>query len=430
MMSQPPRGALAGPALTPSDGALLHDGLVLLLQHIASRANSVIKARIEAVIARMGRSPMPTGLSRELESILSAVVDPAPIREGADPTSAGLGREASTLARAFGQVAVAIAIRDARIGALAQSLLESVPTTVTVGDARRLSRQAESLLLLAGPAQARVREEKAEMSRLIAELGVELNRMGETGSAMGQHFARLADDLREENLPVELRAARAALLQRVRVAASETERLRQGLRDAQRRAQTLESIVATQARALIDLQSRAALDPLTQICNRGAFDQALPAYVERAHSMNRPLVLVVLDIDHFKKVNDQWGHPAGDEVLRKVAASLHEHVREGDVIARLGGEELAVLLERANLKAGFTAADRMRQSIGALQVPIYNEAGELITQITVTVSGGVAQLRPREDGAGLYRRADVALYKAKQAGRNQVCVDQPTRPPG
>jgi PleD family two-component response regulator len=72
----------------------------------------------------------------------------------------------------------------------------------------------------------------------------------------------------------------------------------------------------------------------------------------------------------------------------------------------------------------------MRQSIGALQVPIQNEAGELITQISVTVSGGVAQLRPREDGAGLYRRADAALYKAKQSGRNQVCVEQPTRPPG
>ena len=221
-----------------------------------------------------------------------------------------------------------------------------------------------------------------------------------------------------------------ALLQRVRVAASETERLRQGLRDAQRRAQTLESIVATQARALIDLQSRAAMDPLTQICNRGAFDQALVAYVERAHSMNRPLSLVVLDIDHFKKVNDQWGHPAGDEVLRKVAASLHEHVREGDVIARLGGEELAVLLERANLKAAFTAADRMRQSIGALSVPILDEAGQPVTAITVTVSGGVAQLRAREDGHGLYRRADMALYKAKQSGRNQVVVEQPTRPPG
>jgi diguanylate cyclase (GGDEF)-like protein len=160
-------------------------------------------------------------------------------------------------------------------------------------------------------------------------------------------------------------------------------------------------------------------DSLTGLGNRRRFDLALQA--ECAHSARHgtPLALVMIDVDHFKRYNDLYGHPAGDECLRQVGAAVKSaRGRAGDVAARYGGEEIAVLLPQTDLGGAFAAAERLRLAVEATGVV---HAGSPFGQVTVSI--GVASFAPSDDPAApdrLLRSADRALYQAKAAGRNQV----------
>jgi diguanylate cyclase (GGDEF)-like protein len=160
------------------------------------------------------------------------------------------------------------------------------------------------------------------------------------------------------------------------------------------------------------LVAEATTDPLTGLVNRRVFDHSLHTEAERARRHGRPLSLVLLDLDHFKAVNDTHGHQVGDDVLREVARRLSEHARPADTVARVGGEELAWLLPETDSIGGWLAAERARQSIAL-------EPFEGVGQ--VTVSAGVCDLDRAADEEELYRLADRALYWAKTHGRNVCC---------
>ncbi len=168
------------------------------------------------------------------------------------------------------------------------------------------------------------------------------------------------------------------------------------------------------ARLQEELRRRATTDALTGLANRGAFEEALVREVARARRAGTPLAVVVLDVDHFKRVNDAHGHPAGDGVLREIAARLAAASRAGDLAARVGGEEFAVALPGADLAAGAEAAERIRRRIAAEPVAVAGGAA-----LAVTASLGVAALRDGEDAPALLARADARLYDAKRAGRNR-----------
>lgn len=164
--------------------------------------------------------------------------------------------------------------------------------------------------------------------------------------------------------------------------------------------------------ALADLAHR---DPLTGLANRRAFDEALRREVARARRSGAPLAVVALDVDHFKRVNDAHGHAAGDAVLVAVAARAAAALRAGDLLARVGGEELAALLPGAGLGAATEVAERVRAAIAATPL----EGGG--RSLRVTASLGCAALEPADpDGAALQARADARLYEAKRAGRDRV----------
>lgn len=159
------------------------------------------------------------------------------------------------------------------------------------------------------------------------------------------------------------------------------------------------------------LQRRAATDALTQVHNRGAFDQKLDEEVSRALRHNLPLSLVLLDIDHFKAWNDEFGHQAGDEVLRRVAGLLATTARASDLVARFGGEEFAILLTHTDREGAAVVAERFRSAIAIGQWE----------PRPVTISVGFATLTSSErSGEALVARADHALYLSKLAGRNRV----------
>lgn len=164
------------------------------------------------------------------------------------------------------------------------------------------------------------------------------------------------------------------------------------------------------------LQRLATTDALTGLLNRRAFLEAVEREIGRARRDSLPLALLMFDVDHFKRVNDRYGHPAGDEVLRRLAATCRDLLRDEDLVGRLGGEEFAVLLIHPHPQSAALVAERLRE---AVQAQAIDHAGRAIA---VTVSLGIAELGEGIDSVEqLISRADACLYTAKRTGRNRVC---------
>jgi len=157
------------------------------------------------------------------------------------------------------------------------------------------------------------------------------------------------------------------------------------------------------------------MDGLTGIHNKRYLVEQLDRELSRATRHGRPLSIVICDIDHFKLVNDEFGHLAGDYVLKEVAQLAKSRIRPDDVIARYGGEEIAIILPETDLDGGVRIADQLRQMIDDETFVFEDE------YIDVTVSCGVAQLQPGWRAYEFVRAADMQLYEAKRAGRNRVC---------
>jgi two-component system cell cycle response regulator len=159
------------------------------------------------------------------------------------------------------------------------------------------------------------------------------------------------------------------------------------------------------------------VDGLTQVFNRRYFEDAIERELSRSRRYTRPLSLVLLDIDHFKKINDTYGHLAGDAVLKEVALTVRARTRREDVFARFGGEEFALLLPEVDQKGALQLAEKARKLVEKHSFIFDGE------DIPVTMSAGVATLiKKNENPAELIRRADEKLYEAKTGGRNRVAV--------
>jgi diguanylate cyclase (GGDEF)-like protein len=157
------------------------------------------------------------------------------------------------------------------------------------------------------------------------------------------------------------------------------------------------------------------VDGLTQVYNRRYFNEALERELNRSRRYGRALSLIAFDIDHFKRVNDTYGHLTGDNLLRQIAAAVKPRLRREDVFARTGGEEFGVLLPEVGLDGARITAEKVRRIIES--TPLNHEDAV----IACTVSVGVATLGTSDaSGEELYKRADERLYEAKQAGRNRV----------
>ncbi|CDX26382.1 Diguanylate cyclase [Mesorhizobium plurifarium] len=164
------------------------------------------------------------------------------------------------------------------------------------------------------------------------------------------------------------------------------------------------------------LEQAALTDGLTGMQNRRYFDDALREYLHEFRRIDRPVGLMILDLDHFKQVNDTHGHDVGDEVLRAVATCLRGMTRYHDVVARLGGEEFAVVTPNMDVELLARFAERIRKAIANLSIMSGN------VRLKVTTSVGLAVWDHKESAEDFYRRADRQLYEAKKQGRNRVCA--------
>jgi diguanylate cyclase (GGDEF)-like protein len=163
------------------------------------------------------------------------------------------------------------------------------------------------------------------------------------------------------------------------------------------------------------LKSDVALDPLTGCYNRREFNRLIEHHIAGARRHNKALSLIMFDIDHFKHVNDNYGHPAGDAVLSQVAASIRNAVRKGDYVIRYGGEEFVVVLPDTKLRRAMELAGRFRYNLEHLDIRFPD--GGIIRK---TASFGVVSLKRDWDGQRLLKEADAMLYQAKTNGRNMV----------
>lgn len=174
---------------------------------------------------------------------------------------------------------------------------------------------------------------------------------------------------------------------------------------------------------LIAKATNADIDPLTGLGTRAYMEDQIPRLLAECDARGLALSLLVLDLDHFKKVNDSLGHQAGDEVLKAFGATILKQVRAADTAVRYGGEEVLVFLTSTPLDGAQMVAERLRKAIEAI------DASAISPTLKVSVSIGVAARGPSEDFKSLMNRADSAVYRAKAAGRNRVELDPPGPPP-
>ena len=176
------------------------------------------------------------------------------------------------------------------------------------------------------------------------------------------------------------------------------------------------------------LEEQSVTDGLTGLKNRRFFDERLPEEFRRAQRYSDPVSLMMIDLDHFKEVNDRYGHQMGDVVLRDAAAAIKTSVRDPDICSRYGGEEFAVILPKTHLGGALTVAERvwrgLRDRVYRQEVPAVGQAA--VVEVRVTASVGLAIFPSRDIVTAelLVKFADEALYQAKRSGRNNICLYQ------
>ncbi len=168
-----------------------------------------------------------------------------------------------------------------------------------------------------------------------------------------------------------------------------------------------------------EIEKQAAHDALTGLHNRRTFEERLIHEFERAKRYARPMSILMIDVDDFKAINDNYGHPCGDLVLQRIAEVIAGRTRKADIAARYGGEEFVVLLPEIGLEGGVQAGEKLRLEIAAVRVDNHADA-----PLAPTVSIGVASTSARRypDASSVVQDADLALYKAKGRGKNRVEV--------
>lgn len=177
---------------------------------------------------------------------------------------------------------------------------------------------------------------------------------------------------------------------------------------------TLEKALRSLAQLDAELRHKVATDALTGVASHGQCLSALRKAIDSAQRNDTPLCISMADLDHFKRVNDSHGHQVGDDVLCDVAGRMQGAVRNFDTVGRYGGEEFLIIMDNASRPTAQEIAERVRYRVAAS--PVKTRSAE----VSITVSLGLAQLRPNDDVDSLIKRADEALYKAKHRGRNQV----------
>lgn len=250
------------------------------------------------------------------------------------------------------------------------------------------------------------REVSANLDRIIALL----KSHSELSRQYSVTLENAGRNLIELTSPEQLRVAIGYLIAENNTMRKETNNLQSTITESQQQIENLRENLEV-------AEEKGNRDALTSLWNRRAFDKMLDLQIETPSKKNSPTSLILADVDHFKKINDSFGHLIGDEILKLVATTISKNVKGRDFVARFGGEEFAIVLPQTSLDNALKLAMQIRHQI-EIQKWFVSKLKEPVG--TVTASFGVAQLQPGEGKVSLIGRADSKLYEAKLAGRNRV----------
>jgi diguanylate cyclase len=252
----------------------------------------------------------------------------------------------------------------------------------------------------------------AEFQRLLAEVSESAARTGDDANQFGTRLEELGRELAKD-MSVPL------LNERVNGVLRDTRKIQGSITTLTHRLEASQSEIAHLRDELVRVREEALIDGLTGLLNRKAFDERIDAALLQAQQSACGPCLVMIDIDHFKGLNDSFGHVFGDRVIRTIAELLKATVKGQDIVARFGGEEFALLLPETPLPGAQVVAERLREAVARSRIRRLNSEESIGS---ITVSAGVASYRPGESVATFIDRADAALYLSKTEGRNRVSV--------
>lgn len=253
------------------------------------------------------------------------------------------------------------------------------------------------------------------LGRVMASIAESISGAGAATSGFTDALARFGDEIvaavRMPDMAAVMREATRRMLVETKRMVEGARGLDGDLRGASREVQDLRN-------DLEEARRQAMSDPLTSVANRKAFDERLAREMAAASASGSDLALLLLDIDHFKRFNDSFGHVIGDEALKLVAQTLVAGVKGRDMVARYGGEEFAVILPATSIAHALGLANGLGAAVKGRRM-LLKSTGRDLGRITVSL--GVARYRPGESASDLVRRADAALYAAKNRGRDMAC---------
>ena len=263
---------------------------------------------------------------------------------------------------------------------------------------------------IAPPDVAAVQRIGGELQRVMTGIASSASQTGTRAGLLGAHLDDLSAALRANDV--------AALTPQLDATLARTAEMKHSADALQQQVSASQTEIARLRTDLDKARGEALLDPLTRILNRKGFDQRIAALLQQPPADGQQHCLVLLDIDHFKQVNDAHGHVMGDRVIQGLGEILRHSVTGPEhAAARYGGEEFAIVLPHSRLTDALLLAEQVRQRAKAMKIRNRNTQ-ELL--FTVTLSGGVAALRPGDDAQALIARADGALYQSKHGGRDRV----------
>jgi len=257
-----------------------------------------------------------------------------------------------------------------------------------------------------------IEKQRTEFRRLMSETLTGVDQSADQASQASETLGSCSDRLQSSGDLNEIREVVAEVVTETRNMAQNGSILKEMLNETKREVENLRE-------ELEHSRQQATTDALTGLLNRRAFDEVIHQATEDANMDQEPLSLLMVDIDHFKQVNDNHGHLVGDKVIRYIAGQLRKNVKGKDTVARIGGEEFAVMLPNTNLDHARIVAESIRKTVAHSQLKRMDNQSPIGS---VTISIGTTNYRPGEGIDQFIQRADEALYISKNAGRNRVSI--------
>jgi len=266
---------------------------------------------------------------------------------------------------------------------------------------------------LAEIAAQRAEQERQSTLKVLVEVLTSIEEINGNVECHNSELLQTADYLGNMKLSGEMVNVQQVLLQHVKVLATSNKRLQTDLLCSRYQ-------MEEQARQIDHIRREAYTDALSQVANRKAFDEKLHLLLAAWNRHRQPFVLIMADLDHLKRINDAHGHQAGDQVIQRVGGMLKEWSRAGDIVARYGGDEFAILLPNTLLADGMKLAEEIRNKAAARGSQVTYRGEE----VALSLSIGVAMVADGDDAGAIVQRADAGLYRSKHLGRNQVQAEQ------